>query len=478
MTEAAAIHQGPLSLLPAATAIALALWSRRTFEPLLGACIVAFLLVRGLGVPMYDTAYSPGLWNGLMDAFGLFVAACYKVVAGPVFGFVLIVCGLMGSLIAILVRTGGAVAFGELLARRVKSGRGAMLAAWVLGIVVFIDDYLNALVVGFSMRRLTDKFGVAREKLAYIVDSTGAPVCVLVPISTWGIYATGLLVQNGLGTAEEGLATFVRTIPYNLYAWAALALVPLVACGIVPDLGPMRRARPVDAVGERDGKQPPSGDPLGGGIEHDPGVRPALSNFAVPMIVLVAATILCDADAAKGVMVALGVSFLFLVLRRIMKASDFFDTAFQGFRMMIQPVAVVSASYVLVEANEALGLTAWVIEVARPAMSARLLPCIAFVSMGAVMFATGSFWGVYAVALPVVLPLAGSLGADPYLAAGAVISAGAFGSHCCPWGDSTVLSSAGAGCDNIEHIRTQMPYGLLAAAAAAAGYLILGFATT
>ncbi len=460
-------HQGFWAFVPALTALVLALWSKRTFESLLGACLVGFVLIQILGISPDDANFLTG-----------FVNACYKVIASDVFGFVLLVCGLFGSLIAILIRSGGTLAFGDFVAGRVKTAKGSLFLAWILGLAIFIDDYLNALTVSFSMRRITDKFRVSREMLAYVVDSTGAPICVLVPISTWGLYTAGLLIDNGLASEGQGLQAFLKTIPYNLYAIAAMLLVPLVALGIVPLFGPMKKAEQ-RARNEGVMVPPETGKttPLGEELVHDESVRPEIRNFAIPIVVLIAATLFFRADALKGVIVALAVTFLLFTFRGVMKPADFFNTAFQGFRTLVYPIAIVAISYVLVEANKILGLTPFIIETVQPFMSPRLLPAVAFVSMALVMFATGSFWGVYAIALPVILPLAEALGTNPWLAAGAVISAGAFGSHCCPYGDCTVLSSAGAGCDNISHVRTQLPYGLLAGTIAVAGYIVLGFVT-
>jgi Na+/H+ antiporter NhaC len=344
-----------------------------------------------------------------------------------------------------------------------------------MGIVIFIDDYLNALVVGSSMKKVTDKFGVSREMLAYIVDSTAAPVCVLIPLSTWAVYVAGLLESTGVATQGEGLQAYIQTIPYIGYGWAAVLLVPLVAMGWIPALGTMRAAERRAAGG-----QPAPPDSTVMGLSEDLTVKnphPRLEHFAVPILVLLVATIALQADALKGVIIAVVFTVIYFEARKVTHWRDAVDDIFDGFKTMLFPLALIVMSFVLKEVNDRLGLTQYVIEKVSPWMDRRLLPVITFLALGTIAFTTASLWGMYAIALPIVVPLAQQLGVDTWLATGAVISAGAFGSHACFYSDATILASAACGCNNIQHALTQLPYVLVAAALAAAMFLAMGFSS-
>jgi Na+/H+ antiporter NhaC len=203
--------------------------------------------------------------------------------------------------------------------------------------------------------------------------------------------------------------------------------------------------------------------------------NPRLINFILPVVALIGATWYFGINALKGVCVALALTVVMLAAQKIMTAPQIFDTAVNGFKTMILPLGIVAASFVLKEANEGLGLTNFVIDTVKPLMNAKLLPVISFLSLSLLTFTTGSFWGVYAIAIPIVIPLAQAMHANQSLTIAAVVSSGAFGSHACFFGDATVLTATGSGCTPLEHALTQLPYALLAATMAALLFLIAGF---
>ena len=450
-------HSGILSLVPALVTVLVALKTQKTFEALLAGSSVGFVMLYGFGFV-----------SGLSDSL-------YGVMSLETIGWIVLVCGLFGSLIHILVYTGGARAFAELLLRRVRTSRGALLVTWFMGLVIFIDDYLNALTVGNSMAKVTDKFRISREKLAYVVDSTAAPICVLVPLSTWAIYVSGLLEATGVAETGRGLATYLQVIPFMLYAWVAILIVPLVAVGWFPSMGPMGKA---DRRAKETGQlSPPNSDNIAMRIEEAENSDPRVADFILPIVVMVAATVWFDIDALKGIIYAMAFVMVYhTFFRRVFGLFKLFELAFEGFRGMVYTLAIIVMSFVLKDVNDALGLTEFVIATVTPVMSAAWLPALAFASLSAVTFATGSFWGVYAITLPIIVPLAQAMEADLFLSVGAVISAGAFGSHACFYGDSTVLSSAASGCNNMAHAVTQFPYAFTAAVISFAAYLALGYA--
>lgn len=386
-----------------------------------------------------------------------------------------IVCGLMGSIIALIERGGGAIAFGEWVAKRAKTRRSTLLWTWLLGIVIFIDDYLNSLTVGSCMAPITDKHKVSREHLAYVVDSTAAPVCVLIPISTWAVYIASLLEQSGAAPAGEGLKFFMKSIPYNFYGWIAVIIVPLVIVGIVPLFGPMkaaeRRAR-VEGI-----LAPPGSEKIDihAGEHFETPKNPKIMNFFLPIIFLIASTIYFDVDMQMGVLATLGFMFLLFIPQGIMGPEGFFDGLISGIKNMLFPLVMVVLAFTFADINEKVGFLTYVIDGATAVMTPELMPLIIFIVLGITEFIMGLSWGMYAIAIPIVVPLAVAVGADPYVCIGAVCSAGVWGSHICFYSDATILSSAASGCDNYRHAVTQMPYGFLGAAITAVLFLAVGY---
>lgn len=448
-------HFGLVSLVPTAVVLAVAVWTRRPVESLIIGALVGFVILAPRD-PL--TAFTDGM---------------VAVMQNETVGWIILVCALFGSLITLLVRVGAAARFGDAASARVRTRGGSLAVTWLLGLAVFIDDYLNVLAVSSSVKRFTDRHRVSREMLAYVVDSTAAPVCILVPISTWAAYFSGLLEETGWAAPGQGLALYVDAIPFMLYAWVAVALALLVGTGLVPAVGPMRKAeRRARETGQ---VAPPGLDEAKLEGETDPAAaeRTRPWHFVVPVVTLVAATWILDLDILKGVVVALGVTLAIVWGARLLRVRTALDTAMAGVLTMIVPLATVFGGFLLKEVNDGLGLTAYLIQTVEPLMTPRLLPAVTFLTMSLVAFATASFWGIFAVAVPIVLPLANAVGAEMPLVIGALISASAFGSHACFYGDSTVLASRGAGCGVVEHALTQLPYALAAAGLATGGFLLL-----
>ena len=447
-----------LALVPTIVAVVTAVRTRSTIAALVGAVAVGHLLLDG---PRCVPAA---------------VAALERQLRDPVVVWVVAVCGLFGSLIHLVVRTGGTAALGRHLATHVRTARGALLVTWLLGLAIFIDDYLNALLVGHAMRPTTDRLRVPRERLAYVIDATAAPVCLLVPLSTWAVYVSGLLESCGVAESGGGMAAYLRVIPWTVYGWIAIALVPLVILGRIPAWGLLRAAdeRVADGGPVAPRGSPP--EPADGDLATArclPDGR--LDDALVPLGVLVAATVATGGDALRGVAWALfAVAVQQGLVRRRFTAAALADGGCAGFASMVPALATIVLAFLVKDVNDRLGLTRLVIDAVTPWLTGRSLPAVAFVSLAAVTAATGSFWGTYAIALPLVVPLAGELGADPLVTIGAVVSAGGFGSHACFFGDTTVLASQAAGCENLAHAWSQLPYALLGAVLTTAVYVVLG----
>ncbi|AEX24913.1 Na+/H+ antiporter NhaC family protein [Vibrio sp. EJY3] len=433
---------GAASLLPSTIVICLALVTKRTLEPLIAGSIAGFLII------------SPT--SAIQD----FTGAALEVMQGPVMGWILLLTGLFGGLIALLHLSGGTLAFSEQLQKHIHSRRQALFASWILGLLIFIDDYLNALTVSAAMKNVTDKLKISREMLAYIVDSTSAPVCLLVPFSTWVIYISGLLEANNVTGAGDGITYYFSLIPYLIYPWIAVAIIPIVAMGIIPPLGAMKKAEANQVTPKEE-------------VQKDAPSNPKVMNFILPIVILITATWYFDIDALIGVGCALAACFLLYTLQGIATFSRLFDEMMRGLQNMLVPIGIVFTAFILQIVNEKLGLTSFIISTVTPYMTASWLPAITFVVLSILTFSTGSFWGIYAVSFPIIVPLATALDANLPLTLGALISAGAFGSHACFFGDSTVIAAKGCGISPVQHAITQLPYTLIAAAASSALFVIL-----
>jgi tetracycline resistance efflux pump len=434
---------GFITLLPTILVLGLALWSRRTLESVLAGALAAFFIMEGLG---------------FLDAMA---QATLATLMTEDVAWVMLVCGLYGGFIALLVKGGGSYALGRALISRIETKRGGLLATWSLGLVIFLDDYLNSLTVGATMKAVTDRFRTSRAMLAYVVDSTAAPLCLLVPLSSWGAYFASLLEQNGVAAEGQGIAVFIETIPYLFYPMVALLIVPLVAVGVIPLVGAMRRA---EELAERTGDLGASEDQA---LAVEENARGGMSVFFLPMLAMVLFTVFPSVDLLRGVIAGILFTFAYYALWRVMPILEVFDTCIEGIKSMVPVLAMLLTLFVFVEANDRLGLTPYVIDAVSPFMTAGMLPVVVFVTVSALSFTTGSNWGVIAITMPIAFPLAQTFDVSIPLVMGALFSASAFGSQACFYSDSTVLSAQGAGCTTHQHAVTQLPYALLGAAVAA-----------
>jgi len=446
---------GILSLIPAIIVLILAIVTRRPLESLIAGSIAGLIMIEP----------SNFIFN--------FAALAQKTIINPTIGWIFIVCGLMGSLIILLLRTGAALAFSLSISKRAKNRKVALLCTWFLGLVIFIDDYLNALAVGTTMRRLTDKYKVSREMLSYVVDSTAAPICILLPISTWAVFFVALLETNEVVATGKGMALYVESIPYMFYAWAAIIIVPLVSTGLFPIIGPMKKAEQLAAQGK-------SNYQLIDAAEVAPEVLGAADkvniwSFLIPMISLIAISWYCDINVLVGVVCSVIITVVLFGFQGVMKWTELFDAVIDGIRLMIPALAIILASFMLKDVGEQMGLSAFVIETVKPLMTAQLLPIVTFIAIALVAFTTAAFWGVLALSVPIILPLAQQVGTPLPIVIGAMMSAAAFGSHACFYSDSTVLAAQASEVDVMDHALTQLPYVLISALIASLAWLVLAY---
>jgi len=445
-----ASNYGIVSLIPVTVVIVTAVISKKTVEPLILGALVGYVI-------LYKASF-----------FTEFLYGFTEIISEN--SWFVLVFGLYGMVILLLEQSGGALGFGEFGTKIAKTRASSLIITWILGIIVFIDDYLNNLGVGTAMRNITDKHNVAREYLAYVINSTGAAVCVLVPMSSWAILM--ISIYDGLGVQVNGssFTAYVHTIPFMFYAWAAVLIVPLIALKIIPMWGPMKKAQ----LRADEGQLFPENSQVKqiGGYED---IKPtSMWNFILPMVALTAVTIYTN-DILIGMAVGFIVCLVLYLPQKIMTLTELCTHSVEGFKSMVLCTAIVLSAFLLQKANGELGLTEYVISVAEPVINAKLLPVISFIICSAIAAFTGSFWGTMTIASPILIPLATTLGADTILVGGAIVSAGAFGSHACFFGDAVTLASAVTGISNTDYARTALPMIIAPTAIAIILFTIFGF---
>ncbi len=449
---------GFLSLLPTLLVLVTAVVSRRPFESMIAGCVAGLVMLNPF------------------DLVSPFADNISLVLGNETIIWVVLVCGLMGGLIQLLEISGCLDGFSEWLQKIIKSRRQSLLATFGLGVIVFIDDYLNCLAVSTSVKKLTDVYGVSREKLAYIVDSTAAPMCIIVPISTWAVYFAGLLEENGVAADGGGLKLYISAIPFMAYAWFALLIVFLVAYGILGDWGPMKKAE----------ARAKAGNPVPEAFVEEQLVsnvkakrklsfKANIANFAFPMLLLIISTVYFEVDLLRGALFTCFVTVVVYWVQGILDFETQVEAIFKGFKVMLYPLSTVVGGFFLKEINDSLGMTTYVIESITPYMTVIIFPAVIFAVMAFLTFATSSSWGLYVLAMPIVFPISLALGVSTPLVIGALLSASSFGSHACFFSDSSLLAAQGAGCSPMQHAFSQFPYAMLGAGLSVVTFIALGY---
>ncbi|MEM9758066.1 MAG: Na+/H+ antiporter NhaC family protein [Pseudomonadota bacterium] len=460
-------YLGPLSLVPAGIAIVLAFATRNTVFSLAAACLVG-VLVAG---------------EGLLGFPRLLVGA----LGNEDFSWVLLLEFFIGIQIAFFQRTGAIANFSRFIAERQMTRKRVQLIAWFMGMFVYFSDYFSPLFVGSTMRSLSDRFRISREKLAYICDSTSAPVSILVPFTGWAVFVAGLTIGMGpISDAADAMRVFTTAIVYNVYPILAVTMVGLIASGTVRDFGAMKVAerRAMDeGKPHRDDAQPLMADELTGVQPVDGIVTSLFWNFVFPVLLVIgfavgAVIITASAKPLEAFMLAVFASGIIMRLQGV-ALNEITSTAMLGIKGIMPAVVILAFAYALNELSAAMNTADYIVSVSESWLSPALLPALVFVITGFIAFSTGTSWGTYAIMIPIAVPLAfsfsgGELSATVYATLAAAAGGGVFGDHCSPLSDTSILASTGAASDHIDHVKTQLPYAALMGAIAVAIYVALG----
>lgn len=461
---------GILTLIPALSFLIFALVTKK--------CILSIILSGVLGYALY---YGGEFFMPTIDAI---------VDASTDWdnNYIVIICLLFGCLVQLLRQSKGALAVAELARKYIKNERQVLFITWLCGIIIFIDDYLSILVTANCVLSVSDEHKTPREMLCYIINTTSAPVCLIIPISAWVVFFSGIFEQQpeAAVVGDSAMSIYYNIMPYFFYPFLCVLFVLLVIFGIVPKMGGIKKAyERVAKTGQlwpETSNMQNQGDDLGdvmGAISDDSGkdekeITPHLWAFLVPMVVVVGSTLLLD-DILYGVSCGIISCFLLFVPTKIMSLSKFCDACYKGLEDMLFIAGVLVTSLFYREAISLIGLPDYLIEVAGPYMSAAWLPAISFVLIGLVCFATGNIWSIPAICTPIILPLAASSGANIALTLGAIISAACFGAQACFYSDVTLLSASACRINNVDYAVAQLPYIAIVSGLSFVAYVVAGF---
>ena len=468
------------ALLPPLVVIVLALITKEVYSSLFVGIVVGALI------------YSGFKFEGTVTQ--IFEGGIIKVLSDSYNVGILIFLVILGSVVCMMNKAGGSAAFGRWASKKIHTRVGAELAAIVLGILIFIDDYFNCLTVGSVMRPVTDRHHVSRAKFAYLIDATAAPVCIIAPISSWAAAVSGFV------EGQDGLAIFVRTIPYNFYA--ILTIVMMVGMVLMKTEFGAMRTHEINAL--NGDLYTTSARPYENATDDGaPNPRGKVIDLVIPIVVLVICCVISmiytggffsgtdfvtafsQSDASVGLAMgsAFGLVFaiIFYMIRRVVNFRDCMGCIPEGFKAMVPAIMILTFAWTLKAMTDSLGAAVFVEEAMRSVAGGIevILPAIIFLVGCGLAFATGTSWGTFGILIPIVVAVFEKSSPEMMIISMSACMAGAVcGDHCSPISDTTIMASAGAQCDHVTHVSTQLPYAILAAAVSFVTYIVAGFVKT
>lgn len=464
------------ALIPPIVAIGLALITKEVYSSLFVGILIGGLFYSGFQFELTIThVFQDGIVGVLSDSYNVGI---------------LVFLVVLGIMVSMMNRAGGSAAFGRWAGTHIKSRVGAQLATILLGVLIFIDDYFNCLTVGSVMRPVTDKHNVSRAKLAYLIDATAAPVCIIAPISSWAAAVTGFV------EGEDGFSIFIRAIPYNYYA--LLTIVMMITIVVLDmNFGSMKLHETNAAQGDLyTTPDRPYANAEAGEVNEKGGVIDLVFPIAVLIIACVIGMIytggffdgagfveaFSGSDASVGLMLgsffALVITIVFYAIRKVLKFSESMTCVPEGFKAMVPAILILTFAWTLKAMTDSLGAAEYVAGVMDGAATGlvNLLPAIIFVVGCFLAFATGTSWGTFGILIPIVVAVFAGTNENMMIMSISACMAGAVcGDHCSPISDTTIMASAGAQCNHVNHVTTQLPYAITVAVVSFVTYVIAGF---
>lgn len=466
-----------LSLLPPVIAIVLALITKEVYSSLVIGIVVGGFIYAGGN---FEIAINHVLFDGFVSS----LADSYNM------GIVIFLV-LLGALVSMMNKAGGSAAFGRWASKHIKTRTGAQLATILLGCLIFIDDYFNCLTVGSVMRPVCDEKKVSRAKLSYLIDATAAPVCIIAPISSWAAAVAGF--ARGAG-AENGISLFVQAIPYNFYALFTILMMVVIAVAKI-DYGPMR-------LHEKNASEKGDLFTTGDRVEaSDEKINPKgkVLDLVLPVAVLIVTCVIgmiysggffdgvgfieafSNSDASVGLVIGASIAIIFaiayLLIRRVISFKDAMESLPEGFKAMVPAILILTCAWTLKAMTDSLGARIYISQLVEGSAGAfqALLPAIIFLIAVGLSFATGTSWGTFGILIPIVLSVFEASNPLTIVAISACMAGAVCGDHCSPISDTTIMASAGAQSDHLNHVSTQLPYAMTVAGISFVTYVIAGF---
>ena len=483
--QVSAVHGTIASLLPPVVAIALALITKEVYSSLfLGILVGCFLQVNG----------SP------LDAFQFFVSHLCSNAGGNM--GILMFLVILGTMVALMIRAGGSKAYGDWAVQHIKTKSGALWSTFILAIVLGVDDYFNNLTTGNVMRPVTDGHHISRAKLSYMCDATAAPVCIMMPVSSWAAAVTGII-----GNDELGFQIFLKAIPYNYYAILTLVFIIVMTCLNI-DYGPMKKHE--DNAAKGDLYTTPE-RPFADAQEMKFNPDGKVIDLVIPVIILIIGcvsamiyvgyqnggydliTAFANTSAFDalpfGSLIALIINMIYFMIRRSMKFTELMDCLPEGFKQMVPAILILCLAWTIGDVTKGLGAPEFVAGIVENLGHSlySLLPAVVFIIAAFLGFATGTSWGTFSILLPIVIPVfsGGTAAVDLtvgdlnnnllMIAIAATLGGAVMGDHCSPISDTTIMASSGAQCYHLNHVATQLPYALTVAVVAFVNYIITAY---
>lgn len=474
------------SLFPPVIAIGLALITKEVYSSLFVGILSGGIIYAAASGTGFEGTFKAVVQDGLITN----LSNAYNV-------GILVFLVVLGIIVVLMNKAGGSRAYGEWAAAHIKGRRGVALSTFFLGVLIFVDDYFNCLTVGSVMRPITDKHNISRSKLAYLIDSTAAPICIIAPISSWAAAVSGTV------EGVNGISLFINTIPYNLYAFLTILMVIFISVSDT-DYGPMKihedNAKNGDIFTTKNKTYEQDAQPVT--------ERGRVIDLILPVAVLIVfcvvgmiytggffsgtdfVTAFANCDAAYGLSLgsisALIVIIAYYMLRRVLKFNECMDSIAAGFKQMVPAILILTFAWTLKTMTNHLEAGAFVSGVVQSATALSvLLPVILFVVAIGLAFATGTSWGTFGILIPIVTSVfeaelanvsqTGEIPSMVIICISACLAGAVCGDHCSPISDTTIMASTGAQCDHVNHVSTQLPYALTVAAVCVVGYLLSGF---
>ncbi|MFW2368121.1 MAG: Na+/H+ antiporter NhaC family protein [Desulforhopalus sp.] len=453
---------GIISCIPIVLMMALIFKTKRLFESVLVSCAVALMISDGTGFV-----------KALIDHI-------YATLANETYAWILLMLLLFGGLIRLFEESGGTFGFRNLAIKYIKNEKASLIVTWILGIVIFIDDYLNNLAIGSAMRGITDKYKIPREMTALTINATGGPVCVLLPFSTWAVFIFGVMQESGVQMAADAtvLTEYTKVIPYIFFAIVMVIMVPLLALGVIPKFGPLKKAYqraqedggsvfPVNLVSEEKRIEETE-------ETEEESNKQQLRDFLIPMLLVIGVTVYTS-DLIFGVMSGIFSAFLLYIPTGKMKVTSFFDSIFEGMKDMLYIGVFILFAFIFVESVNHLGFSDYIIEAISPYLVGGIIPVLTFIVIAAMCFFGIDFWGIMILTFPIIIPLSIQFDVNVYLSLGAIISGSVFGGMACFFSEQMIMSSTSCEIRPNDQAICLLPYAMVASVISAAMFLVGGF---